>query len=119
MADAEQERQKVPKDADDVPVVPLPTHDHVVFQDVHLGPGLNLGLDANSISLIIVFWVGHCLSDDLFHEDGYMHYQLHDPAEDSAQQVELQKEMFTQVAKTPSRMKSVDWTIIMWTIMGH
>ena len=37
-----------------------------------------------------------------------MHYQLHDPAEDSAQQVELQKEMFTQVAKTPSRMKSVD-----------
>ena len=55
MADAEQERQKVPKDADDVPVVPLPTHDHVVFQDVDLGPGLNLGLDANSISLIIVF----------------------------------------------------------------
>ena len=56
MTDAEQKRHKVPKYTDDVALVPLPTDDHVVFQDVDLGSWLNLGLGENfKISFGFVF----------------------------------------------------------------
>ena len=56
MTDAEQKRHKVSKYTDDVPLVPLATDDHVVFQDVDLGPRLNLGLGENiKISFGFVF----------------------------------------------------------------
>ena len=56
MTDAEQKRHKVSKYTDDVPLVPLATDDHVVFQDVYLCSRLNLGLGENiKISFDFVF----------------------------------------------------------------
>ena len=59
MADAEHERHEVSKGADDVTLVSLATDHHVAFQDVDLGPRLNLGLGANSISLVCTCELGN------------------------------------------------------------
>ena len=51
MTNAENEREEVTEDADNVPLLSLATDNHVVFQDVDLGSRLNLSLDGNGFHL--------------------------------------------------------------------
>ena len=55
MTNAENEREEVTEDADNVPLVSLATDDHVVLQDVDLCPSLNLCLGVNLVRLVTFF----------------------------------------------------------------
>ena len=55
MTNAEDEREEVTEDADNVPLLSLATDNHVVLQDVDLCPSLNLRLGVNLIRLVTFF----------------------------------------------------------------
>ena len=55
MTNAENEREEVTEDADNVPLLSLATDNHVVLQDVDLCPSLNLRLGVNLIRLVTFF----------------------------------------------------------------